>query len=518
MTISERAPLRRGEVQPLDRVPLFVLLSALGAGAMLVPALYAGVTGDLPTARPFLYGGILFLALTGLVGLAARGSPRGNPARELLLSLVGAYLALPVMLALPMMESVPGMSFRNAYFEMVSSITTTGASVFELPSRIPEAVHLWRALIGWMGGFLLWTAAIAILAPMRLGGFELVLTGSVVGRDNSLGRAQTALYPMRRIRRHAADLAPVYGVLTVVLWLCLLVAGETPFVALCHAFSTMSTSGISPLPDLERASSGIAGEAVLLFFMVFALARVTFADDMPRPLSRRVWQDPELRLAGAMLLAVPLIVFLHHFVAVFEGGRELPRDGALRAYWGTLFTTASFLSTTGFVSADWDVARMWSGLNTPGLILMGLALVGGGVATTAGGVKLLRVYALYKHGNLEMARLVHPHAVASPGNPLRRVSRDSAYLAWLFFMLFALSVAGSMLALSLAGAGFDAALVLTIAALSNTGPLTDVAGDAPIPLGNLSWGVQMVTCVAMAVGRLETLAIIALFNPGFWRS
>jgi trk system potassium uptake protein TrkH len=518
LTISEQVLQRRGDRRPLDRVPLIVLLAATASAAMLVPATYAAVTGDLQTSRPFLYGGITFFVLSLLVGIASRGAPRPNQARELLLTLVAAFLALPVMLALPMVEAVPGLSFRNAYFEMVSSITTTGATVFELPSTIAPAVHLWRALVGWMGGFLLWVAAIAILAPLRLGGFELVLENSRPGRDAPQGRAQATVYPMRRILRHAGKLAPIYGGLTLVLWLCLLVAGEVPLVAACHAFSTLATSGITPLANPAQAQAGLAGEAVVLFFMVFALSRATFTSDMPTPLDRRLWQEPELRLAAAMIVSVPLIVFFHHWIAGYEGQGGGSPQGALRALWGSLFTTVSFLTTTGFVSSEWASARLWSGLNTPGLILMGLALVGGGVATTAGGVKLLRVYALYKHGQLELARLVHPHAVASPGHPLRRISQNSAYLAWLFFMLFALSIAACMLALSLAGAGFDAALVLTIAALSNTGPLTFVAADAPIPLGNLPATVQIVTCAAMVLGRLETLAIIALLNPDFWRA
>ena len=125
-----------------------------------------------------------------------------------------------------------------------------------------------------------------------------------------------------------------------------------------------------------------------------------------------------------------------------DQGNSASRSAAL---WGGLFTALSFLTTTGFVSADWDAAQGWSGLPTPGLILMGLAMFGGGVATTAGGVKLLRVYALYKHGRREMRAAGPPAAPIGGGrSSRRRIRREGAFIAWIFFMLFALSIARSV--------------------------------------------------------------------------
>ncbi len=422
------------------------------------------------------------------------------------------------MLAMPLLEAVPGLPFRDAYFEMVSSLTTTGATIFIEPSLIVPSVHLWRALVGWLGGLLIWVAAIAILAPMRLGGFEVALTGAAVGRDATMGQARASQAPLIRLGRHFKLLFPVYLTLTLLVWLGLIFAGEDQFVALCHAMSTLSTSGISPLADLSSAKGGLMGEAVIALFLIFAFARVTFASDMPMAVRRRRLEDPELRFAIAFVAVVPAAMLLHHVLATVEVGAISGIEGALRSYWAGIFMTMSFLSTTGFVSADWEVARTWSGLTTPGLLLMGLALVGGGVATTAGGVKLLRVYALYKHGQLELSRLIHPHLIDQPGHRARRISLQTAFIAWLFFMIFALSVAAVMLALAATGVGFEQAVILTVATMSTTGPLIAVAGDAPVVPADLDAAAQLVLCMAMVLGRLETLAIVALFNPGFWRA
>jgi trk system potassium uptake protein len=178
---------------------------------------------------------------------------------------------------------------------------------------------------------------------------------------------------------------------------------------------------------------------------------------------------------------------------------------------------SSFLTTTGFVSADWEEARIWSGLQAPGLILMGLAVFGGGVGTTAGGVKLLRVYALTIHGQREMDKLIHPSSVGGAGPAARQLRRQGAQVAWIFFMLFAFSIALVMAALTLSGLGFQESLVLAIAALSTTGPLVTMGGDAPLRLDLLTDAAKVIFAAAMVIGRLETLALIALLNPDFWR-
>ena len=144
-------------------------------------------------------------------------------------------------------------------------------------------------------------------------------------------------------------------------------------------------------------------------------------------------------------------------------------------------------------------------------------MMGGGVATTAGGIKLLRVYALYKHGTRELGKLVHPNSVAPGGHLGRRIRRQGAYIAWVFFMLFVLSMAATMLALSIAGVGFENALVLAVAALTTTGPLAAHGAEAPIVYASLTPAAKGILAAAMIVGRLESLVLIALFSPSYWR-
>jgi trk system potassium uptake protein TrkH len=261
----------------------------------------------------------------------------------------------------------------------------------------------------------------------------------------------------------------------------------------------------------------VAGEVLMFAFMVFAISRLTFSKDTVTSGNGRLDRDPEFRVALFIVIGVALLLFLRHWVATFEIGTTDSLGQSLRAFWGGMFTVLSFMTTTGFESSEWDTSQDWSGLGTPELILMGLALIGGGVATTAGGVKLLRVYALYLSGLREMERLVHPSSVSGAAAGNRRIQKDGAFIAWIFFMLFALSIALISVTLAALGSSFEDAIVLTIAALSTTGPLVGMVTDGPLLLIELSAATKLVLCGAMVLGRLETLAIIALLTPALWR-
>ncbi|WP_238366217.1 TrkH family potassium uptake protein [Mesobacterium pallidum] len=507
-------------VERLLRLPLFLILTGITALSMYIPAIHALVRETHAEARSFFYAGTLGLILVGLVALA-RGIPvnRESGLRQLL-ALLSAFTILPLMMAVPFHDALRNTTFLNAYVEMVSAFTTTGMPLFDDPSRMSPVLHLWRAQVGWMGGLLMWIAAAAILAPLNLGGFEVTASN-----EPGQGAIRTALEnrkrrdPVaRRLARTSMHLAPIYAGLTVVMWVCLLILGEESHVALSHAMSVMATSGISPVGGMAGSNSGIAGEAVMFCFMFFALSRLTFTSDTMTTARTGMLNDPEFRMGMVFVIGVPLLLFLRHWIAAIDVGEEENLLAGLRALWGSVFTVLSFLSTTGFVSVEWTEAQSWSGLGTPGLILLGLSLMGGGVATTAGGVKLLRVYALYLNGKREIERLIHPSSVGRASEASRRLRRQGAFIAWVFFMLFALSLTLVSLVLSFLGVTFEHAFTLAIATLSTTGPLIAVAPFDPIDLAAFGPEVKLVLCAAMVIGRLETLAIIALFTTDIWRS
>ncbi len=197
----------------LTQLPLLVVLLAITGGLTFLPAAHALVLRQHGVAQDFFYSGLIILIGAVMIGIATLSHLPRNAGRSHLTALVAAYLVLPVVMALPILQTLPDTSFVNAWFEMMSAFTTTGASLYD-PARLPPSVHLWRGMVGWFGGFFILLAAYAILAPLNLGGVE-VISGRVPGRGTQ-GAAQITRVadPGARLGRYAIRLFPVYAGLT----------------------------------------------------------------------------------------------------------------------------------------------------------------------------------------------------------------------------------------------------------------------------------------------------------------
>ncbi len=206
-------------------LPFFVVLLFTAAGAMLIPSVYGLAVRDHDTARIFFYTGLLVAVVALLLGFATQARRKTDTDQKYLISLLLSYVWLPVVLGVPMFEAVGNTRAINVYFDMVSALTTTGAPVFE-PVRLADTVHLWRATVGWFGGILIWITAMAVLAPLNLGGFEVTSEASNPGQRMPQSGQMRVAAPADRLRRHAAMLAPVYLGLTAVLALGLTLAGS----------------------------------------------------------------------------------------------------------------------------------------------------------------------------------------------------------------------------------------------------------------------------------------------------
>ncbi|MGL4319971.1 MAG: potassium transporter TrkG [Paracoccaceae bacterium] len=484
---------------------------------MWVPALYALSVDENEAARAFFYSGMIWLLFTGLLAIVTSNYPTTVSPRSNLLALVMSYAVLPLMATVPVLQAVPDTFFGNAWFEMVSSFTTTGATVYDVPGRLPATVHLWRAMMGWFGGLFILVAAAAVLAPLNLGGVELI-SGRVAGRSGTGARQVTEVADASlRVRRLTAIIVPSYVGLTVVLWVVLVALGNQGDVALVRAMGILSCSGIAMDPGQPAVAGGFWAEAAMALVLVTAVTRKAFPSIGAEFGHTQLPRDPELRLAGLIILVTATVLMLRYWDSRVDSDLATGVLQLLAGFWAGLFTALSFLTTTGYLPQGWADISVWSGLGAPGMLLIGLVVVGGGVATTAGGVKLLRVYALFRQGEEELVRLVHPHAISGGGSTVRRLRQEGAYLAWIFFMLFALTLGVVMMALTLVGVTFVDSIILAVAALGTTGPLAAVSGPNIIAYSNLSGAAQAILAITMVVGRLEMLALLVLFAPDSWR-
>lgn len=495
-------------------LPLLVLLLGLAGLAMFLPAGHAFVLRDHALARAFFYMALLVLILAGMLGLARANATPRNVARNHLVSLALAYVILPPVLALPLIQRpAGGAEFGAASFEMLSALTTTGARVLDGPLK--PTVELWRAFVGWLGGLFTLVMVFSVLMPLNLGGVE-VESGRIPGRASPATQQITKVAdPSERMARFAGQIFPIYAGLTVLLWVLLFASGQDGFLALCHAMAVLSTSGISP-QDTATTGGGGRTEALMLVFLIFALSRRPLLHLLGQRGSGPLWRDPELGLAAGLIALAALGLFAVALVGAVAQGAELSVGQAANALWALVFTALSFLSTTGMVSSGWDEMLIWSGLSSPDMVLWGLAIVGGGVASTAGGVKLLRVHALLRYGEQELDRVIHPNAVArsrTGAGVSRAAGTQGAAMAWVFFMIFGLSIAAFTAGLTVLGVSFEESLVLTLSALTTTGPLLEQSAGIEAGLAAQGGLVQGVIGLAMVVGRLETLAVLAILLP-----
>ncbi|MGB0506879.1 MAG: potassium transporter TrkG, partial [Pikeienuella sp.] len=397
-------------------------------------------------------------------------------------------------------------------------------SIIDRPEELPDAINLWRAIVAWFGGFFALVVAFAVLAPRGLGGYEIYQSSSV---DHAIGRlrgapswadSQRHEEAGERIAIAVIGVAPIYIGLTALLALGLLISGHTPFSASTAAMSLISTTGLLINSEGMFHQSNGLGEVVAVAFLFLAATRHIFV--VGAPLKRKMsgyLNDAEVKLLALFVIISATWLFGRHWVGALDIDQTTEVSEPLRAAWGAFFTALSFATTAGVVSESWDAARVWSGMGNPSLILLGLAVTGGGIASTAGGVKLLRAYALFRHGEREMERLVRPSSIAGSGVARRGLRREGAQIAWVFVMLFLVSLAGAMLALSLTELSFELSLMAALAALSNTGPLFNVAGGDVSYLKDVSAEGRSVLIVVMLLGRVEVLAVIAMLNPGNWR-
>lgn len=503
--------------------PLFAPCLGITALAMAVPMLHALSEGDERTARAFLHGALFTGFAAAIMAVALSGRGRAHATQTELTTLILSWILLPAFMAIPLVILTPQLGWTGAWFEMVLSFTTTGSTVYVNPSLIEESVHLWRGIVAWMGGLATLTAAYVILAPRRMGGFE-VTTLSFTLSDQTSSAVRLAELGVQapgsggRVRRAVRIILPIYAGMTAALILLFGMVQEPSLSTIVHALGTMSTAGVSPSADGIASEGSIPLEIIAALFLCAAATSRLYGDASRIGATVPMRHDPELQLMALIVIGATALLFLRHWAAALTLENPESQGDALLALWGALFTVLSFLTTTGYESAAWESAEAWAGLSNPSLILLGLCALGGGAATTAGGIKLIRAAVLLRHGIREVERLAQPNAVRARGDGPASASgiSEGAFLGWAFIMLYSGSIFAVTLALAASGLPFPTALPAAIASVSNTGPAFGAVAEGHTTFALLDPLQRVIAAAGMIIGRVETLAVIAVFRRDAW--
>lgn len=477
--------------------------------------------------------GLLLAAVTGVLvgGLAWLLTRKGNAylgRREALLLTSLSWLLGAALGAIPFLHwarmspdvdvSHPFRSFWGCYFEAMSGLTTTGATVVADVEALPPSLLLWRAVLHWVGGIGIVVLFVAVLP-------SLGATGKRLFNSEATGPSKGGVRP--QIKDTARILWLIYCSITFLEISALALAGMPLFDSVCHSFATVATGGFGTKNSSISYYHSVSIDVIIIIFMFLCGTNFGLYDRLVRGQWRRVYRDPEFRLyfllmaGGALLIMLTLLLRGQPIRMVGGGEDELTVGNALRH---ATFTAASLQTTTGFGTADFDY---WPFLAKAVLLL--LMFVGGCAGSTGSGFKVIRFWIVFKVLHREFEKVFRPQIVR-PVRIAGAALEDDLKLATLayvlaYIMIFALGSVAIMMFEQVGSApsganalqvNYTTAATASLATLSNVGPGLALVG----PSGNygfFSTPSLMVMSLLMALGRLEIFAIIVLFMPRFWR-
>lgn len=470
-------------------------LAALYAVLLLVPTLVSYLYHD-SAFNAFAGTALATLAGSTAIWAATRKHDRELRPRDGFTLVFLLWLGFAAISALPFYLYFPNISYTDAFFEAVSGLTTTGATVMSSLDTLAPSLNFWRHMMNWLGGMGIIVLAVAILPMLGVGGTQL-FKAEIPGIDKDSKMAP-------RISQTAKRLWLVYLSFTLLTCMGLKWAGMGWFDAVCHAMSAFSLGGFSTHDASIAFFDSPAIEAVLIaatilgavnFASHFAMAR----EKSPKP----YWRDEEARAMLTILAASIAAASVY----MWQQGYYTPLE-ALR-YVG--FNFVSIGLANGFANADFAT---WPLLVTLWMFFLSNVLANTG--SMGGGIKMARALVLAKFSLREVSLLLHPNAVRTVKLNRRSISDRTAMAVMAFIFVYFMTVVIFTLGLLASGMDFITALSATIACITNAGPGLGAVGPAD-NYGALSDLQKWMCAAVMLLGRLEIFTVFILFTPDYWK-
>lgn len=488
----------------LRKTSIFIALLIVSAFLMFLSAIFGVIVDEFIEARSFFYFGLLILLISLFLTFASFNRAVSSPVRSQILVAITSFIILPVIYTLPLLSVLSNLDVHTLYFEMVSAFTTTGLTGIHTIIGISQTVLFWQALVAWFGGLLIWTFYFSIFNTLDIN--DIFMSGGKANPDIKIKSFEIKKVHHTEIFLNTfVSICIPFAVITAILWGLMKFSGEDAFIALIYSMSTMATSGISPSGS-QIDSINYIGLLAIFIFLLFSLNsnslhilrkirfKITDFSNVETNIGMK------LIILGATLLSLikfqDYINFYDILIGVFEN----------------LFMCLSFLTTSG-----WHLNTILEPeLAGASLVLAILALIGGGIGTAAGGLKLLRFIVIKRHLHSEFDKMVFPSVIRASESRMRL--NDSIILkVWVFFSAFIFFILASMCCLSLLNLPFKEAFFLSMSTFSNTGPLFEVIIQPHSLYEMLNNPIKYVLILAMVLGRIEILILFSLFHIEFWR-
>ena len=432
--------------------------------------------------------GVISLGMLGL--LLTRNIENDLSQKDGFVIIVMFWIVLSVAGSVPFYMS--GMSMIDSFFESMSGITTTGASVISNIDVLPESLLFYRQLLQWMGGMGLIVLAIAVMPLLGIGGGQIYKT-EIPG-----AMGEQKLTP--RIKETAQALWSIYLGLTVICALLYYISGMSVFDAISHSMSTVAIGGFSTHNESIGFFNSFSIELICMVFMLLSAFSFTlhyFALYKRKPL--KYLYDPELRFFVGIIFLVFALAVIISVVSNNITANEIKNIA---------FHTVSMVTTTGFTvsnSSDWPFSLSF-------LLLVG-AFIGACSGSVGGGIKSWRVMIMINHAHLNIMKIIHPNSIVSLKIGTRSVDDQAATSVWGFFSIYVISFMVLLLAILVSGLDLESAFSAVGACLNNLGPGLGIVSENYSSISSYSKGIL---AFAMLLGRLEIFTLLVILTPMFW--
>ncbi len=479
------------DLRPVGYV-IGLLVAALGA-SMVVP-----MGTDLYYANGHWAAFLESAVVTGLTGaLVAMACANGVSERltlqQTFLLATGVWAVLPVFGALPFILGATDARVVDAYFEAMSGLTTTGATVFTGLDSLPRGLLLWRSMLQWFGGIGIIVVAMVFLPELRVGGMQVFRSEAFDTMGKILPRAAEI----------AKQISVIYASLTAFCAFAYLAVGMGPFDAVNHALTSLSTGGFSTRDASFGAFQGLPEYVASVFMVLASLPFVRYVQ-LVGGAAQPLFRDSQVRAFLLVILCVTIAMTLFRVIANGDNPEHGFREG--------LFNVTSIITGTGYASVDY---QLWGSF--PVVVFFFLGLIGGCAGSTCCSVKIFRYQILFSAIVAQIRRIHSPNGIFVPRFDGRPVSREVLSSVMSFFVIFVVSIGILAVALGMTGLDFVTSLSGAATAIANIGP---GLGDTIGPAGNfatLNDTAKWLLTFGMLLGRLELMVVLALFTVRFWR-
>ena len=468
-----------------------LLLAAL-SGGMLLPAVADAAIGH-SDWQVFVAGALVTGFIAGALILTNRGTLPPLSVKQAFLLTSLSWLALTGFAALPFAFSGLGLSYTDAFFEAMSGLTTTGATIITDLENAPPGILLWRALLQWFGGIGIIVMAISVLPMLNVGGMQLF----------RLESSDTSEKILPRTAQIAGSITRLYFGITLACVLAYSLAGMGTFDAVAHAMTTIATGGFSTRNESLGAFGPSVAMVAVLFMIASSLPFVAYLQLVNRKFDNFV-RDEQIRTFLFLTLAAIVAMW------VYQLHMQVEAPG--RALLAAAFNVTSIITGTGYATTDYG---QWGPFAIALFFVM--TFIGGCAGSTSCGLKIFRLQVIVKSGWRYIRQLTLPNGVFVIRYNGRLLDDEVANSVVAFVLIFILSFSGVAVSLSLMGLDPLTALSAAAAAIANVGPgLGPEIGPSGTYAG-LPDQAKWVLCFGMLLGRLEFLTVLVMFAPSFWR-